>query len=159
MRGILTDSDKDYLLSEDTDLDRIYENQKRYRIRQRIKSGIQDFELLVDHLTARDREQIFGVNISRGIHSMLVFLYLGMGDRLLTQLEFAIEEARAREGELVENVDIEVDITPTITVQEFEDRREKRGTQPALEQLNVVEVTALYDAGIISEEDYETWQE
>jgi|GEM_PF-238858 len=82
-RGILTPSDREFLLGRKTDYTEHSKKQKRNRIRRRIRNAILDFPILFEHLEGRDRETVFNPDdeyreaYTRGITHMLAFLHLG----------------------------------------------------------------------------------
>jgi len=82
-RGILTPSDREYLLGRKTDYTDHSKKQKRNRIRRRVRNAILDFSILFEHLEDRDRETVFDPDdedrdaYTRGITDMLAFLHLG----------------------------------------------------------------------------------
>ena len=82
-RGILTPSDREFLLGRKTDYTEHSKKQKRNRIRRRVRNGILDFTILFDHLADRDRETVFNPEdesrdaYTQGIIDMLGFLHLG----------------------------------------------------------------------------------
>jgi len=82
-RGVLTPSDREYLLGRKTDYTDHSEKQKRNRIRRRVRNAILDFSILFEHLEDRDRETVFDPDdedrdaYTRGITDMLAFLHLG----------------------------------------------------------------------------------
>lgn len=82
-RGILTPSDRDFLLGRKTDYTEHSKKQKRNRIRRRVRNAILDFSLLYECLEDRDRRTVFDPDdedreaYTRGITDMLAFLHLG----------------------------------------------------------------------------------
>jgi hypothetical protein len=85
-RGLLGQSDREYLLNEsDVERDSQQARNIRARIRTRVTNALLDFDLLLDHLEERDREQVFEFSPERsmedfswtqiGITSSLAFLY------------------------------------------------------------------------------------
>ena len=82
-RGILTPSDREFLLGRKTDYTEHSKKQKRNRIRRRLRNAILDFSILFEHLEDRDRETVFNPEneardaYTRGIVDMLGFLHLG----------------------------------------------------------------------------------
>ncbi|WP_136603240.1 hypothetical protein [Salinigranum halophilum] len=82
-RGILTPSDREFLLGRKTDYTEHSKKQKRNRIRRRLRNAILDFTILFEHLEDRDRETVFNPDdenreaYTRGITDMLAFLHLG----------------------------------------------------------------------------------
>jgi hypothetical protein len=82
-RGILTPSDREFLLGRKTDYTEHSRKQKRNRIRRRVRNAILDFTILFDYLEERDRELVFNPDAedreeyTLGITNMLAFLHLG----------------------------------------------------------------------------------
>lgn len=82
-RGILTPSDRDFLLGRKTDYTEHSEKQKRNRIRRRVRNAVLDFSILFEYLEERDRETVFDPDdeerdaYTQGITDMLAFLHLG----------------------------------------------------------------------------------
>jgi hypothetical protein len=82
-RGILTPSDREFLLGRKTDYTEHSKKQKRNRIRRRLRNAILDFTILFEALETRDRETVFNPDdenreaYTRGITDMLAFLHLG----------------------------------------------------------------------------------
>ncbi|WP_266082108.1 hypothetical protein [Haladaptatus caseinilyticus] len=81
-RGILTPSDREFLLGRKTDYTEHSKKQKRNRIRQRLRNAILDFTILFEHLEDRDRKNVFNPesenrdDYTNGIIDMLGFLHL-----------------------------------------------------------------------------------
>lgn len=165
-RGMLTSADREYLIADDPDFSEKTQAQKRYRIRQRVFNAILDFTLLIEHLDEKDREQIFGYEAAdsdrdyfmEARQDVLTFMCLGTGlDEFHSDLRFALEEALTRQGRTVKSID--VNIETGISVGEFKERRRQYGTQQALDTISRFEVNQLWDAGVISDEEYQTWRE
>ena len=82
-RGILTPSDRDFLLGRKTDYTEHSKKQKRNRIRRRVRNAVLDFSILYECLEDRDRRTVFDPDdadrdaYTRGITDMLAFLHLG----------------------------------------------------------------------------------
>ena len=82
-RGILTPSDRDFLLGRKTDYTEHSKKQKRNRIRRRVRNAVLDFSILYECLEDRDRKTVFDPDdenrdaYTRGITDMLAFLHLG----------------------------------------------------------------------------------
>jgi hypothetical protein len=91
-RGILSPADRAYLRGE-TELASVQsERNTRARIRDRVHESILDFEVLVEHLSGRDRELVFedrldaeGTAAFDALVSAVAFLYEGIDD---TELAF-----------------------------------------------------------------------
>ena len=82
-RGILTPSDREFLLGRKTDYTEHSKKQKRNRIRRRVRNGLLDFTILFEHLSDRDRETVFNPEdehrdaYTQGVIDILGFLHLG----------------------------------------------------------------------------------
>ena len=82
-RGILTPSDRDFLLERKTDYTEHSMKQKRNRIRRRVRNAVLDFSILFEYMEERDRETVFDPDdderdaYTQGITDMLAFLHLG----------------------------------------------------------------------------------
>lgn len=82
-RGILTPSDRDFLLGRKTDYTDHSKKQKRNRIRRRVRNAMLDFSILFEYMEERDRETVFDPDAgdrdayTQGITDMLAFLHLG----------------------------------------------------------------------------------
>jgi hypothetical protein len=82
-RGILTPSDREFLLGRKTDYTEHSKKQKRNRIRRRLRNAILDFSIIFEHLEDRDRETVFNPEdeardaYTQGVVDMLGFLHLG----------------------------------------------------------------------------------
>jgi hypothetical protein len=135
-RGILTPSDREFLLGRKTDYAEHSKKQKRNRIRRRIRNAILDFSILFDHLEDRDRETVFNPDddardaYTQGIIDMLGFLHLGtMGyytpfkDMLAQGVNKAEQELAGSDYRMV-TVDFNVDPVGQIDVDEVIDKLE-----------------------------------
>ena len=82
-RGILTPSDREFLLGRKTDYTEHSKKQKRNRIRRRLRNALLDFTILFEYLEERDRETVFDPDddareaYTQGITDLLGFLHLG----------------------------------------------------------------------------------
>ncbi|WP_137286550.1 hypothetical protein [Halorussus salinisoli] len=135
-RGILTPSDREFLLERKTDYTEHSKKQKRNRIRRRIRNAILDFSILFEHLEDRDRETVFNPDddardaYTQGITDMLAFLHLGtMGyytpfkDMLAEGVNKAEQELAGSDYRMV-TVDFNVDPVGQIDVDEVIDKLE-----------------------------------
>ncbi|GGL65820.1 hypothetical protein [Halocalculus aciditolerans] len=135
-RGILTPSDREFLLGTKTDYTDHSKKQKRNRIRRRVRNAILDFTILFDHLEARDRETVFDPDddardaYTQGITDMLGFLHLGtMGyytpfkDMLSEGVNKAEQRLAGSDYRMV-NVEFNVDPVGRIDVDEVIDTLE-----------------------------------
>ncbi|MUV57164.1 hypothetical protein [Halogeometricum sp. CBA1124] len=135
-RGILTPSDREFLLGRKTDYTEHSKKQKRNRIRRRLRNAILDFTILFDHLEDRDRETVFNPEdeareaYTQGIVDMLGFLHLGtMGyyvpfKDMLGQGVNRAEQKLAGSDYRMVTVDFNVDPVGQIDVDEVVDKLE-----------------------------------
>ncbi|WP_458209288.1 hypothetical protein [Haladaptatus sp. NG-SE-30] len=135
-RGILTPSDREYLIGRKSDYTEHSKKQKRNRIRRRLRNAILDFTILFEHLEDRDRETVFNPDddardaYTQGITDMLAFLHLGtMGyytpfkDMLAEGVNKAEQELAGSDYRMV-TVDFNVDPVGQIDVDEVIDKLE-----------------------------------
>lgn len=131
-RGIITEDDRTFLaegLQEDSSEtpDKQTIRDKRYRIRERIKNALLDFNYLVN-IREEDREKVFEYIVDEGgptLGSIFELLYLGITDLgedteenlelegFVRALERAIIEAERRERNYIANVSVNIDIERT----------------------------------------------
>lgn len=82
-RGILSPADRAFLVGEAEFASEQSAYDARYRIRERLRHALLDFELLFDRLSDEDRRQVFAPPddqceaFTRGLVSAVAFLYLG----------------------------------------------------------------------------------
>lgn len=114
-RGILTKDDRRYLVGE-KELGDQAERDTRYRIRERVKNSLADFELLL-YLRDEDRETVFNDLDHHGLSFIvdtLAFLYRGVddvGEDFDALLSRAIKEVKRRENpERILDVSVTIDI-------------------------------------------------
>ncbi|EFW91497.1 hypothetical protein ZOD2009_14056 [Haladaptatus paucihalophilus DX253] len=135
-RGILTPSDREFLIGRKSDYTEHSKKQKRNRIRRRLRNAILDFTLLFEHLEDRDRETVFNPDddardaYTQGITDMLAFLHLGtMGyytpfkDMLAQGVNEAEQELAGSDYRMV-TVDFNVEPVGQIDVDEVIDKLE-----------------------------------
>ena len=136
-RGVLTPSDREFLLGRKTDYTEHSKKQKRNRIRRRIRNAILDFTIIFEHLDDRDRETVFDPEdaereaYTRGITDMLALLHLGtMGystpfkDMLARGVYKAEQELAGSDYRMV-NVYFNVDPVGQIDVDDVIDKLER----------------------------------
>lgn len=133
-RGILTPSDREFLLGHKTDYTEHSKKQKRNRIRRRLRNALLDFTILFEHLEERDRETVFDPDdedrdaYTRGITNMLGFLHLGtMGyhvpfKHMLAEGVNKAEQRLAGSDYRMVNVEFNVDPVGRIDVDEVVDK-------------------------------------
>jgi hypothetical protein len=93
-RGILSEADRRYLRGETTYASIQAERNARARIRDRVYESVRDFELLVEHLSERDCDLVFGKRYGEddgregfdALVSAVAFLYRAVEE---TDLDFA----------------------------------------------------------------------
>jgi hypothetical protein len=135
-RGILTPSDRDFLLGRKTDYTDHSKKQKRNRIRRRVRNAILDFSILFEYLEERDRETVFDPDdedrdaYTQGITDMLAFLHLGtMGYHtpfkdMLSEGVGKAEQRLAGSNYRMVNVEFNVEPVGQIDVDEVVDKLE-----------------------------------
>lgn len=129
--GLLTRSDREFLIGEKTYDDPVDERKARQRLRTRIRNGLLDFVLLAHHLEPRDRTQLLGDVTAQlpdevyrddeveGMIYAIAFLYATAHDAGLPfdrVVEQGIDEAREKiltNPFAFRNVKVEIDETPT----------------------------------------------
>lgn len=148
-RGVLSPADREFLRG-DRELSSVQaERNARARIRERVYDALLDFEVLVEHLEARDRELVFGKRASDAdgteafdaFVSTLAFLYGGLGE---TDLDF---ETVLREGvnlaEASNDRAATIDYDVTFHALDADHLREK---VDAGESLSLPEIAFLYES-------------
>ena len=135
-RGILTPSDRDFLLGQKTDYTDHSKKQKRNRIRRRVRNAILDFSILFEYMEERDRETVFDPDdedrdaYTQGITDMLAFLHLGtMGYHtpfkdMLSEGVGKAEQQLAGSNYRMVNVEFNVEPVGQIDVDEVVDKLE-----------------------------------
>ncbi|GGN20769.1 hypothetical protein [Halarchaeum nitratireducens] len=135
-RGILTPSDREFLLGHKTDYTDHSKKQKRNRIRRRLRNAILDFSILFEHLEERDRETVFDPDdeareaYTRGITNMLGFLHLGTIGYYVPFKHMLAEGVNKAEQQLADsdyrmvNVEFNVDPVGRIDVDDVVDKIE-----------------------------------
>lgn len=155
-RGVLSSADREYLRG-DRDLSSVQaERNARARIRARVYDALLDFEVLVEHLEARDRELVFGKRASGAdgteafdaFVSTLAFLYRGLDE---TDLDF---ETVLREGVNLAEADNDraatVDYDVTFHALDADHLREKVA---AGESLSLPEIAHLYQSDDVTRDE------
>lgn len=129
-RGILTPSDREFLLGRKTDYTDHSKKQKRNRIRRRVRNAMLDFTILFEYLDERDRKTVFDPEnaereaYTQGITDALAFFHLGtMGystpfkDMLARGVSKGEQELAGSDYRMV-NVEFNVDPVGRIDVDE-----------------------------------------
>ena len=137
-RGILTDADRNFLLTagEDMKNEQVRRNARR-RIRNRIRNAIIDFDLIARFLSEEDRRQIFDIDkdgewyhpFQSGEKSMIEFLYTGLNDvdpeiDFETILRSGVHDAVLEDTSSPALVDVEFDVQTDVQY-DIDDAREK----------------------------------
>ena len=135
-RGVLTPSDRDFLLGRKTDYTEHSKKQKRNRIRRRVSNAMLDFSILFEYLEERDRNTVFDPDdedreaLTQGITDMLAFLHLGtMGyytpfKDMLSEGVGKAEQRLADSNYRMVNVEFNVDPVGQIDVDEVVEKLE-----------------------------------
>ncbi|MFC6718189.1 hypothetical protein ACFQGT_11170 [Natrialbaceae archaeon GCM10025810] len=135
-RGILTPSDRDFLLGRKTDYTEHSKKQKRNRIRRRVRNAVLDFSILFEYLEDRDRNTVFDPDdedreaLTQGITDVLAFLHLGtMGyytpfKDMLSEGVGKAEQRLAGSNYRMVNVEFNVDPVGKIDVDEVVEKLE-----------------------------------
>ncbi|MFC4438947.1 MULTISPECIES: hypothetical protein [Natrialbaceae] len=135
-RGILTPSDRDFLLGRKTDYTDHSKKQKRNRIRRRVRNAILDFSILFEYMEERDRNTVFDPDdedrddYTQGITDTLAFLHLGtMGyytpfKDMLSEGVGKAEQRLAGSNYRMVNVEFNVDPVGQIDVDEVVEKLE-----------------------------------
>lgn len=149
-RGMLSKTDREYLLGLKNYKNKQSEANRRQDIRNRIKNTLQDFKIVWTLLEENDRNQVFTSldddTVDDSIEAMVSFIYLGL-DRDIPRIEEAIKrgilagENLNSEGETKQiDVSINIDHYPDV-----EDTKEKMQNNPLIE-LTVEEIGVLAKA-------------
>ncbi|MFC4245663.1 hypothetical protein ACFOZ7_01355 [Natribaculum luteum] len=159
-RGILTPSDRDFLLGRKTDYTEHSKKQKRNRIRRRVRNAILDFSILFEYLEDRDRNTVFDPDdedreaLTQGITDVLAFLHLGtMGyytpfKDMLSEGVGKAEQRLAGSNYRMVNVEFNVDPVGQIDVDEVIEKLENE----RFEQLTDEELRAFVRLLTMSED-------
>ncbi|MFC7176165.1 hypothetical protein [Halosegnis marinus] len=115
-RGVLSPADRAYLRGE-TDLASVQsERNTRARIRDRVYDGVRDFELLVEHLDARDRALAFesrgdGTETFDGLVAAVAFLYAVADDAGVDFSTLVAEGVNVAEAANDRAASVDLDVT------------------------------------------------
>lgn len=149
-RGILSKTDREYLLGLKDYENKQSEANRRQDIRNRIRNSLQDFKIIWALMQERDRNQVFtsldDETVDDSIEAMISFIYLGL-NRDIPRIEEAIKrgilagENVNSDGEPKQvDVSINIDYYPDV-----EDAKEKIQKNP-LTELTVEEIGVLAKA-------------
>lgn len=148
-RGILSPADRAYLRGETKLASVQSERNTRARIRNRIHDGVLDLELLVEHLSERDRKLIFeeqfegmdGTDAFDALVSAIAFLYRGIDDTDLSFETVLREAVNVAEACNDRTATVELDLT-------FQSRNadQLRHKLDEGETLSLTEIAYLYES-------------
>ena len=149
-RGMLSKTDREYLLGLKDYKNKQSEANRRQDIRDRIKNSLQDFKITWALLEEHDRDQIFtsldDETVDDSIEAMITFIYLGL-NRDIPRIEKAVkrgilagENTSSEEEAKQVDVSINIDYYPDV-----EDAKEKIQNHPLVE-LTVEEIGVLAKA-------------
>jgi hypothetical protein len=149
-RGMLSKTDREYLLGLKDYKNKQSEANRRQDIRNRIKNTLQDFKIVWTLLEEHDRDQVFtsldDETVDDSIEAIISFVYLGLNQDI-PRIEEAIKrgilagENINSEGETKQvDVSINIDYYPDV-----EDAKEKIQNNPLVE-LTVEEIGVLAKA-------------
>jgi len=149
-RGILSKTDREYLLGSKNYENKQSEANRRQDIRNRIKDSLQDFKIIWPLMEDHDRNQVFASlddeTVNNSIEAMISFIYLGL-NRDIPRIEKAIKrgilagenvspEEEAKQVEASINIDYYPDV---------EDAKQKMKNNPLVE-LTIEEIGVLAKA-------------
>jgi len=154
-RGILTEADRAYLAGEREYASEQAERNARARIRDRVEAAVYDHEALLEGLSERDREIVFGERFGAAggdafdaLVAAQAFLYLAVGD---SDVDF---ETVLREGinvaEATEDRVASVDLTVSRAEQSVDALRRKLETRA---ELSLAEIAYLQAAEEVSDDE------
>jgi hypothetical protein len=123
-RGILTPSDRAYLTGESEMNSKQSERNTRFRIRNRIQTSIQDFDIILANLDKKDRHKVFKKILTRDgepielttsheLVQTLTFLYEGIEEQeyeFEEVLDLAIAHSETRRGNVVQDINVKISI-------------------------------------------------
>jgi hypothetical protein len=137
-RGILTPDDREFLQGEKEYSSEQSERDARYRIRQRVKNAILDFNILLHHFEEKDRSQVFTSNFpskeeskdkisideveklveqtrfQNAMSDSVAFFYLGTQDvdwQFEELIATAVEKAEEEKGYIIDDVEVNIDVS------------------------------------------------
>lgn len=132
--SILTEKQRDFLnMSEEERHEQYTKQQRSYyrrKIRQRIRAGLEDFQLLVDELPDTERDEIFAAasqrprtpeysDLEEDVMHAIMFLYMGMGGE--SKFRWPLKDGVSNAEVALGNAEIAVDIDPEFTVDPVRD--------------------------------------
>lgn len=146
-RGILSKTDRDYLLGLKDYKNKQSEANRRQDIRNRIKNSIQDFKIIWSMLEKRDRDQIFNSLddeiVDDSIEAMISFAYLGLNQEM-PRLERAIKRGiSAGENVLSETGTKQIDVSIDISYYPDVEATKKKLERAPINSLTIEEIGVL----------------
>lgn len=170
-QSLLTYGQRDYLVGKkefDTKNPKKNENTLRNRLRERIKTGLYDFELL-KHLSEKDRDLIFADfdlqrdnKLYRGVTSTLRFVYTGITRDTEADFENLLEEAINQAERLHRDPNtrvMDVDVEIEVETKQFVNTGNARERLDNGEQIDKDELYSLAVSGKLRPEDLEQLEE
>lgn len=144
-RGMLSPADRAYLSGASSLASAQSERNTRARIRNRIHDSLLDFELLIEHLSDRDRELVFenaeGVETFDALVSAVAFLYEGVDDAGLSFERVLTEGINLAEAKRDRAATVDLDVAlQTLTVEQLREKLE-RGDALSLPELAVAQAS------------------
>lgn len=162
-RGILTTADRRYLLGQsDIEPGTQAERDTRQRIRNRVYNSLLDFEILLQHMEPRDRQQVFEKRsdsdpehewaVLESVDATVGFLVLGLADLGQMDREFAKHIENGIRRAYAEREIVLDDVNCTVEVQEGEPYADL--DQNDLNEIPITELQQLLTAKKISPEEF-----
>ncbi|AGB14995.1 hypothetical protein Halru_0351 [Halovivax ruber XH-70] len=144
-RGILSPADRAYLRGETTLASEQSERNTRARIRGRITESLRDFELLIEHLSERDRRLLFegddGIETFDALVSAFAFLYEGVDETGLSFERVLSEGINLAEAKRDRAAVVDLDVAlQTLTVEQLREKL-RRGDALSLPELAVAQAS------------------
>ncbi len=144
-RGILSPADRAYLEGATTFASEQSERNARARVRTRVYDSLRDFELLVEHLSDRDRRLLFegedGVETFDALVSAIAFLYEGIGETSLSFERVLSEGINLAEAKRDRAAVVDLDVAlQTLTVEQLREKLD-RGESLSLTELAVAQAS------------------
>lgn len=149
-RGILSKTDREYLLGLKDYENEQSEANRRQDIRNRIKNSVQDFKIIWALLEERDRNQVFASlddeTIDDSVEAMVSFIYLGL-DGDIPRIEEAIKRGISAGENAVSDADTKmIDVSINIDYYPDVDDAKEKLQDSSLDSLTVEEIGVLAKA-------------
>lgn len=155
-RGVLSPADRRYLQDSEAYSDQAaYE--RREAIKTRVREGLLDFSMLLSHLDADSRKEIFAAVDDFNVYpAVFAYLYLGITDttepadfgkeHFEEMVRQGVRDACTARGVSVRGIDVNIEVDMGEPIDELEDM--------PLADLSVDQARQLLDEEGISREDY-----